>query len=281
MTDEIAPPKVIYVYVLTDPRYPDDVRYVGVTDNPQRRLRQHISKSKGKTYHRANWINSLLDNGLKPMMTIIDETDENNWRQCEIEWIARYRAMGCDLVNSTDGGGGVRGYVPTEEHRRKQSESIRGENHPFYGKHFSEEHRRKLSEAKRGKERTPHSEEHRRKQSEAMTGKRFPTRKPRSEEHRRRLSEANKGKVYDDEYCRKLSNASTKKKRVAQYTKDGVFIRYWDGVNVASKGLNIPHPNISACCRGEYRQAGGYIFRYADDSLLDIPPTQLKLDFEE
>jgi DNA invertase Pin-like site-specific DNA recombinase len=33
------------------------------------------------------------------------------------------------------------------------SEAKRGENHPFYGKHFSEEYRRKLSEAHVGKQR--------------------------------------------------------------------------------------------------------------------------------
>lgn len=39
----------------------------------------------------------------------------------------------------------------SEETKRKQSETHKGEKNPMYGKSFSEEHKRKMSEAKKGK----------------------------------------------------------------------------------------------------------------------------------
>ena len=52
----------------------------------------------------------------------------------------------------------------SEETRRKMSDAKKGENNPMFGKSPSEETRRKLSETLKGKH---HAEEHRRKISEA------------------------------------------------------------------------------------------------------------------
>ena len=60
----------------------------------------------------------------------------------------------------------------SDDIKRKISESLKGENHPFYGKHLSAEHRQKLSEANKGKHNKdmkgkPFTAEHRQKLSEA------------------------------------------------------------------------------------------------------------------
>ena len=62
-----------------------------------------------------------------------------------------------------------------EETRLKMSQSLKGENHPMFGKHRSEDTRNKMSESKNG-ENNPmfgkhHSEESRKKMSEATKGK--------------------------------------------------------------------------------------------------------------
>lgn len=54
-------------------------------------------------------------------------------------------------------------YIRTEETRRKLSEAKRGENHPFFGQHFTEEHKKKLSNSHKGKNTEPKSEEHKKK----------------------------------------------------------------------------------------------------------------------
>jgi hypothetical protein len=43
------------------------------------------------------------------------------------------------LRNMTNGGEGVAGWIPGEDWRLKKSESMRGENNPFYGKNHSQE----------------------------------------------------------------------------------------------------------------------------------------------
>jgi len=42
-------------------------------------------------------------------------------------------------------------YKQTEEHKRKISESLKGDKNPNYGKKFTQEHRTKMSEARGGK----------------------------------------------------------------------------------------------------------------------------------
>lgn len=36
------------------------IRYIGKSDNPKRRLQEHIQSSKFKKTHRDTWINSVL-----------------------------------------------------------------------------------------------------------------------------------------------------------------------------------------------------------------------------
>ena len=66
------------------------------------------------------------------------------------------------------------------EHKRKLSESMKGEKNPRFGKHHSAEARKKISEARKGKHISARkgkhiSEETRKKMSEAHKGKMNPT----------------------------------------------------------------------------------------------------------
>ena len=120
------------------------------------------------------------------------------------------------LYNMTNGGEGSSGWVPSEESRRKMSQSSKGKTHSketrrkmgeakkgntyMLGKTLSEETRRKIGEA--GKGRDP-SEETRRKISESK--------KNISEETRRKMSEASKGRTPSEESRRKMSQSSKDK----------------------------------------------------------------------
>ena len=59
------------------------------------------------------------------------------------------------------------GKQPSEETRKKMSESQNGENHPLFGKHHSAETRTKMSQSQKGKH---HSAETRTKMSESHKG---------------------------------------------------------------------------------------------------------------
>jgi len=88
------------------------VRYVGKTTNVERRFSSHISRSKRSKHHAANWIRSLLNLSLKPIIEIVEICDNNNWEQREKYWISYYRQF-YDLTNTTDGGEGGATYGRT------------------------------------------------------------------------------------------------------------------------------------------------------------------------
>ena len=74
---------------------------------------------------------------------------------------------------------------------------------------------------------------------------------PKSEAHKKAISDAMKG-----------VNA----KKILQFTKSGEFIREWPSILEASKQLKINHGNICSCCNGKLKSAGGYVWKYPEDS---------------
>jgi len=49
---------------------------------------------------------------------------------------------------------------------------------------------------------------------------------------------------------------------VCQYNKSGELIATYDSIMDASRTTNIPTSNISKCCNGARKSAGGYLWRY-------------------
>ncbi len=181
------------IYGLYDPRYPNDIKYVGVTvQKLNTRLNNHrcITKSTNFT-HKENWINKLYREGVCPEIKLLEECNSVELMyEREIVWIKNLRKQGYKLTNTDEGGKG-RASGPrkphSEETKRKMSEAQKGRP----GKPLSEATKRKMSETTRGVPRKPHSEETKKKISEAHRGKTF----NHSEETRRKISEANKGQV--------------------------------------------------------------------------------------
>lgn len=96
--------QITYIYALKDPNT-NFIRYIGKSNNPLRRLNvYHISQAKKKRTHKECWIFSLLKNGKKPILEILEEATMNNWSEKEKYYIKYYYGLGCKLVNSTDGG---------------------------------------------------------------------------------------------------------------------------------------------------------------------------------
>ena len=176
-----------FIYALCDPDTAM-VRYVGKSDNPEKRLRGHFYE-KSKT-HKTNWINTLKKQNKKPVLKIIEEVDRSAWEASEIKWIAYYRNLSGNLTNTTDGGDYL---VHTPEICRKISESKMGHI-------VTEETRKKISLAKKNP-----SIEYRKKLSEALKGRKL------SSETRKKMSQAFKGRVYSKETRSKMP--------VAQYGK--------------------------------------------------------------
>lgn len=99
----------IYIYVLTE--LDGVVRYVGKSNEYRigRRIVEHCRPSSLKYHtHKNMWIKSLLKEDIKPILKIIEECDELNYREREKYWVDYYRKNSIKkLTNSTEGGEGA------------------------------------------------------------------------------------------------------------------------------------------------------------------------------
>ena len=108
------------IYFLLEP---DDnrIRYAGgTTREPWERYLEHTAESRENDgNHKSNWIRKLKRQGKKPILFVLEyiECGLKEILKREIEVIAELRALGCNLVNSTDGGDGVVGRIYTDAQR--------------------------------------------------------------------------------------------------------------------------------------------------------------------
>lgn len=134
------------IYGLFDPRRDDrisDIRYIGQTKVRQNvRLNHHVSEAKRRNRHVDKWIRSLLRDGIRPIMMVIEEVDTDTRFALEKTWIAEGRRLGWHLTNLTDGGEGTDGFVPSAETREKQRIAK-------LGKKQTEEHKHNAAEGMR------------------------------------------------------------------------------------------------------------------------------------
>lgn len=208
----------------------DKIRYVGQTTRElKQRLIHHLYDAKTlNKIHKSNWIKKVLNDGYKINIFIIEENAI--WAESEIKWIKYYRDEGIDLVNTTDGGEGVVGYVRDDAWRKRKSEQMKGKPSPRKGVKLSDETKAKISAAQIGKEITSEtkakisaalkgrnkSPEHIAKVVAANKGKK---RGPLSEEHKDKLSIALTGRVMSQESIAK--GVKTRKGfKHSQATKD-------------------------------------------------------------
>lgn len=196
-----------YIYGLIDPR-DSCLRYIGKSDNPKRRLKEHkIGKCR---CHRTNWTSKLKALGLEPKISIIDIVPVKDWEFWEKFYITKYRGLGLKLVNGTEGGDGL--HNPTEEVRRKISNSNKGKKKPPRTK----EHCRKISKLKSGR---ICSIETRQKISQALRERKI------KKETRQKLSKLlmgnkrNLGKKASEETRRKMSESQKKRWRLRKFQK--------------------------------------------------------------
>jgi hypothetical protein len=94
---------IIYIYALLEPDT-DDVRYVGKSVNPDKRLYQHCHPEKNAKRLSAEWITSLLVQGKTPKLVILEECGIDTWDESERRWIAHYKSIGMAQTNIAAGG---------------------------------------------------------------------------------------------------------------------------------------------------------------------------------
>lgn len=118
------------IYALVDPRT-SLVRYIGYTNNLNRRLYEHRKDAvNGEKDHRSRWIRQVLADGLEVECRVLQETTRQCWEEDEKFYIRFYREeVEAPLVNVHPGGSRP-GYLHhthrwTAESRQKVSRSLK------------------------------------------------------------------------------------------------------------------------------------------------------------
>jgi len=224
----------VYIYSLSDP-ITDEVRYIGKTIRPKQRYKEHIRNSKDKKTYSNCWINSLIKDGLKPILSILEECDESNW----IEREKYYISINSNLTNLTEGGDGTNGFKHSEYTKLKMSELRKGDGNNFYGKSHDDKTKKILSE---------------------ITKKRL-----ENPIFIKNLRDKGLSQWKNKSDVEKLNNVINQKNRrnIKQYTLNGELIREFISLREIERELGYFRSNITPCLMGIFRQAYGFIWIYS------------------
>ncbi len=94
--------KTTFIYALCEPFNIERVRYIGKSDDPQNRYKEHLRARND--YHVDRWIRKMRTSGYIPKLRIIMECPFILWKEMERHWINIFKSIGESLTNIGDGG---------------------------------------------------------------------------------------------------------------------------------------------------------------------------------
>lgn len=218
--------------------------YIGQTTHEKERKAQHQRLTGGFAFQKAiqkyGW-----DSFDYSILFRVELDNENLLREIlnekEIYYIEHYNTFGKNGYNLTKGGSGVNIGEFSKDHKDKISKALKGLKR-------STETRQKVSEAKK---------EYYRQNPDAQRGKTIP------EDVRKKISETLKNKNLHISEEHKNTLRTLYSKSVLAF-KDDVFLKEYNSIVSASLDLGVCKNSISCCCRGLYKQAGGYTFKFKE-----------------
>jgi len=142
------------VYAIVDP-VSNQIRYIGQTVNFSKRKSGHCRtaithRSKARVYI---WLRSLYNKSIEPEFLILEECSVEMLDELEIFYMNYFKMLGCNLVNTTEGGKSRRGFTHSKETKEKLSIAMKG-NSWNKGKKLSEKHRSNISSYAKGRKQT-------------------------------------------------------------------------------------------------------------------------------
>lgn len=90
-----------FIYALVDPR-DGKYCYIGKSNHPKKRLRQHIEDLDRCNYLKTQWLKELAAKKLAPQLKILEKCRMEDWKDRERAWIKATKQSG--ILNLTDGG---------------------------------------------------------------------------------------------------------------------------------------------------------------------------------
>ena len=222
--------------------------YIGQTiQTLRRRWNDHVSDTKNLSdemvIHLAMRKYGIDAFTMEPIHTIVCETKEElkkKLNELEIQEIEQLKPD----YNVAKGGLGHTGVTIPR---------FGADNH-FYGKKHTEEARKRIGEASKGR----------------CLGIKLP------EETKRKMSEGKKGdkhpfKNNPELRLRAIQNMQNliqaNKKRVMQFTTDGIFIQEFESVNEAAESIYVTPSSVTICLKGRTKTSGGFKWKYSTSSV--------------
>lgn len=173
----------------------------------------------------------------------------------EIEYIEKYNATDKNIGFNISRGGTapMYGRKHSSESCKKFSETRKGEQNGFYGKHHTEKTKEILREKNLGKK---HSEEWKQEQSARAKEWHKTHENPMKDNHRFAGKNNPMYGIRGGEHPASVA--------VCQYDLNGNYIQTFSSIVEANKALGIKHSHISDCCNGLRKKCKGYIWKYAN-----------------
>lgn len=88
-----------FIYVLICP-LDGKIKYVGKSNNPEKRLKDHCLDFRCMDIHKAMWIRQLKGKGIKPELVIVDEVPVFDWKFWEEFYCYYFKSLGFKLFNT-------------------------------------------------------------------------------------------------------------------------------------------------------------------------------------
>jgi len=275
---------MVFIYTLCDP-ITKDIKYVGQTTDIERRFRDHISSSinkNSKSYdtYKSRWIRKLLNNGLHPVINIIEECYsilESNSR--EKYHINQLTDSGSKLTNS---------YISdvtefSTETKIKMSLAKKGKSleeivgndraielKEYYSKRLKENNpNRSSEESVRSKISNTLKDFYRDKENHWAFGVSF------TEEHIDNLRESHLNNIKNtgnkkprtdeqkDRIRNKIKGTKVHRSKILQFDINMILIKEWNSIReIKSINSNLNRQLIADCCKGKRANYAGFFWKY-------------------
>ena len=201
--------------------------YIGQSKHIETRWKEH-RYGQGYTKRRTTLYSAFNKYGIENFeFEVLEECEESELDNLEKYYIKKFNSFesGYNMNN-----GGKRVHV---EHTKEWHRKI-GEKHK--GKIVSDEVRKKISNSLKGHTLSEHTKE--------------------------LLRISSTGRVKSENEIQKISDKVSKP--IIQFDLSGNFIKSYKNARIASAETNINFSNISSCCNGKRKKAGGYIWKFSE-----------------